>query len=275
MRSAAVGFQCPSCVREGAKSTRSGKAAYGGSRSANPALTSQVLIGLNLVVYVLLLATGGRLSDWVDRLALLPLGRCASTVHAGGFYPGADQATCSTLPRTEWFPGVADGAYHQLLTSMFTHVEIWHIGFNMVALWVLGPQLEAVLGRTRFLGVYLLSGLAGSTLVYWLSAPTSSTVGASGALFGLMGALLVVVIRIRGQVNQVVLWIGLNFVFTVLGRGFISWQGHLGGFLGGVLLATLFIYAPRARRPLWQGLGVALFVALLLVAILARTAALT
>ncbi|MGN6132092.1 MAG: rhomboid family intramembrane serine protease, partial [Nocardioidaceae bacterium] len=190
MRSASVGFQCPSCVAEGARSTRSGRGAYGGVRSDNPTLTTKVLVALNAGVYLLLLVTGGQLSTLVDRLALLPLGRCASTVHAAGFYPGAGQGVCARIPNAVWHPGVADGAYWQLLTSLFTHVEIWHIGFNMVALWVLGPQLEAVLGRARFLGVYLLSGLAGSALVYWLSAPHSSTLGASGAIFGLLGALL-------------------------------------------------------------------------------------
>jgi membrane associated rhomboid family serine protease len=139
---------------------------------------------------------------------------------------------------------------------------------------VLGPQLEAVLGRTRFLGVYLLSGLAGSTLVYWLSAPHSSTIGASGAIFGLLGALLVVVLKVGGQVNQILLWIGLNFVFTFLGGGSISWQGHVGGFVGGALLAALLAYAPRPHRALWQGVGSGAFVVLLALAVAARTAVL-
>jgi membrane associated rhomboid family serine protease len=258
MRSASVGFQCPSCVAEGSRTTRSGRAVYGGSRSSNPALTSQVLIVLNLAVYLLLLATGGGRSPLLYRLALLPR---------------EGVALVEGVPQR--FPGVADGAYWQLLTSMFTHVEIWHIGFNMVALWVLGPQLEAVLGRTRFLIVYLVSGLTGSVLVYWLSAPNTPTLGASGALFGLMGALLVVVFKVRGQVSQVLMWIGLNFVFTLLGRGFISWQGHLGGFIGGVVVATILVYAPRQRRVLWQALGVGLVVVLLLGAVGARTATLT
>ncbi len=274
MRSAAVGFQCPSCVAEGARSTRAGRTAYGGTRSENPALTTKVLIALNAGVYLLLLATGGQLSALVDRLALLPLGRCASTAHSGGFYPGATEAVCARVANTAWFPGVADGAYWQLFTSLFTHAAIWHVGFNMVMLWFLGPQLEAVLGRVRFLTLYLLAGLAGSTLVYWLSPPHSSTLGASGAIFGLLGALLVVVLKVRGPVNQILLWIGINFAFTFLGGASISWQGHLGGFLGGVLLAALMVYAPRAHRSLWQGAGSVAFVVVLALAIAARTAAL-
>ncbi|MGZ4745345.1 MAG: rhomboid family intramembrane serine protease [Oryzihumus sp.] len=259
MRSASVGFQCPSCVKEGARTTRSARAPYGGNRSSNPALTSQVLIALNVAVYLLVLATGGAASAWVDRLALLPEG-------------GLFRFPNGTVHQVN---GVAEGAWWQLVTSMFTHVEIWHIGFNMVALWVLGPQLEAILGRARFLAIYLLSGLAGSALVYWLSGVHAPTIGASGALFGLMGALLVVVVKMRGQVNQIVMWIGLNFAFTVLGRGFISWQGHLGGFLGGVVVAAILVWAPRTRRTVWQAVGLALVAAAIVAAIALRTVALT
>ncbi|MGZ4436694.1 MAG: rhomboid family intramembrane serine protease, partial [Nocardioidaceae bacterium] len=91
----------------------------------------------------------------------------------------------------------------------------------------------------------------------------------------LMGALLVVVVKMRGQVSQIVMWIGLNFAFTVLGRGFISWQGHLGGFIGGVVVAAILVWAPRTRRTLWQAVGLALVAAAILAAIVLRTVALT
>ena len=274
MRSAAVGFQCPSCVKEGARTTRSAQGRFGGAPSSSPMLTAQVLIGLNALVYLLILATGGSASRLIDWLALMPRSRCVSTVHPGSYLPGATEAACRAVHGTAWVPGVGDGAYWQLVTTLFTHVQIWHIAFNMVALWVLGPQLEAVLGRARFLAVYVVSGLTGSALVYWLSDPGSSTVGASSALFGLMGALLILVIRMRGQVNQVVMWIGLNFVFTVLGSGSISWQGHVGGFVGGSALTLLLIYAPRNRRALWQWLAVGLVLVAVVAAVAARTAVL-
>jgi membrane associated rhomboid family serine protease len=276
MRQAAVGFQCPSCVSEGARSTRSGRTAYGGSRSGNPALTSQVLIGINAAVWLLITSTGGAASAWIARLALLPVGRCELADGSGRFLPGFGEAQCAVRPDAlTWFPGVADGAPWQLVTSMFTHVDIWHIGFNMLALWFLGPQLEVAIGRLRFLALYLLSGLAGSALVYWWTPVTTPTIGASGAIFGLMGGLLVVALKVRADPRQLLMWIGLNFVITVLGRGFISWQGHLGGFVGGLLLAAAIVYAPRRRRSLWQGLGIALLAVLLLVVVLARTAALS
>ncbi len=258
MHQAAVGFQCPTCVREGAKSVRSAGTAYGGKRSANPALTSQVLIALNAAVFLLIHATGGNASPWLYRLALLP---------------SSGTAIIDGQPQT--FPGVSDGAWWQLLTSAFTHLDLWHIGFNMVALWVLGPQLEMVLGRLRFLAVYLLAALSGSVLVYWLSAVNTPTIGASGALFGLMGALLVIAHKVHGNVSQLMMWIGLNFLITVVGRAFISWQGHLGGFVGGLLLAAAFVYAPQAGRSRWQLAAAATLSGALLLATAARTAVLT
>jgi membrane associated rhomboid family serine protease len=255
MRPAAVGFQCPSCVHEGSKSTRSGRTAYGGERPGNPALTSQVLIGLNVVVWVLILATGGRASHLVDVLALRPSGT--------GIFDGQAYQLSA---------GVADGAPWQLVTSMFTHIEIWHIGFNMLALWMLGPQLELVVGRLRFLALYFVSGLAGSACVMWFSAWYGQTLGASGAIFGLMGALLVIAVKVRGDVRSLLFWIGANFVITfVLGR-LISWQGHVGGFVGGLLLGAAIVYAPRAHRTRWQLLGVATVAALVAAATLFRIA---
>jgi membrane associated rhomboid family serine protease len=271
MRDASVGFQCPSCVAEGAKSTRSGLAAYGGRRSADPTLTSKVLIGINAAVFLAVLATGGASSWLAARLYLTPLGRCWDAGYTGYFPRATDAAMCATGPDTHWVPGVADGAVWQLVTSAFLHEQIWHIGFNMLALWVLGPQLEAALGRTRFLALYLLSALAGSACVYWLASETSATLGASGAVFGLMGGLLVLALKVRGDVSQLLVWIGINVAITVVGRGFISWQGHLGGLVGGILVAAVIVWAPRARRTPVQVAGLLTIGAVLLALVVART----
>lgn len=261
MRSAAVGFQCPDCVKEGTRSTRSGRTAYGGQVSGNPALTSQVLVGINALVWILVVSTGGAASEWFNRLALLP--RTADFGHPSGAVEHVRGVASS---------GFGDGgAYWQLATSMFTHIEVWHIGFNMLALWMLGPQLELALGRARFLALYLLSGLAGSACVYWLSAEFSQTLGASGAIFGLMGALLVIALKVGGDVRSLAGWIGVNFVITFLFASFISWQGHLGGFLGGVLIGALLAFAPRQRRNELQLLGLGVFAVLLVLVILARS----
>jgi membrane associated rhomboid family serine protease len=272
MRDAAVGFQCPSCIAEGKKQTRSGRTPYGGLRPSRQGVVSMTLIGINVAVWLLIMATGAAQSRWVERLSLIPDGQCSAG--RGGYYPGITDATLCNGVGGNWFDGVATGAPWQLLTSMFTHVEILHIGFNMVALWILGPQLEMVLGRVRYLSLYLLSGLVGSALVYWFAGTTSATLGASGAIFGLMGALLVLALKVRADVNQLLMWIGLNFAFTLFGSG-ISWQGHLGGFLGGAALAAILAYAPRQRRTAWQAAGFGAVALLVVIALLARTAALT
>jgi membrane associated rhomboid family serine protease len=252
MRDAAVGFQCPTCVAEGARSTRQGRTAYGGTRSGNPALTSIVLIAMNFGVWLAITLGGGFNSRLFDWLALRPKGLCVVGPQAAYDIDGLSCPMGGSL-----VPGFSDGAYWQVVTSMFTHVEIWHIAFNMLALWFLGPQLELAIGRARFLALYFLSGLAGGVLVLYAGPEYGGTHGASGAIFGLMGALLVVAIKVRGNVRMIAMWLVLNLVITVTFPG-ISWQGHLGGFVAGVLVALVLVYAPRQHRAAWQlaGLGV-------------------
>lgn len=231
------------------------------------------LIGLNVAVWLLLQVTGGGSSPFLTRLALMPVGRCVPVGEPGSYFPGADRAQCLTQAGMNWIPGVADGAFWQLATTMFTHLEPLHIGFNMLALWFLGPQLEQMLGRGRFVVIYLISGLTGSSLVYWLSSPGSITLGASGAIFGLMGTILVVALKLRGDVNQILIWLGINAAITFLGGSYISWQGHLGGFIGGVAVAALIAYTPR-RDSHYAAIGMTSWTFLLLVADAARTLAL-
>ena len=275
MRDAAVGFQCPSCVSEGAKQTRSGRTAYGGARSGNPALTSMALIATNVAVWLAILATGWQSSNLIGRLALVPKGMCES-LGSDGYYPTAvSERLCSlgTQGDGSWVPGVADGAYWQLITSQFVHVQAWHIAGNMLALWMLGPQLEAALGRTRFLALYLLSGLAGSVAVLWLSGAGGYTLGASGAIYGLFGAYAVIVHKVGGDLRSIGALLAIN-VFITFAVPHISWQGHLGGLLGGIAIAAVLVYSPRARRAQVQALGLLGLFALLVVLIVLRIAAL-
>ena len=172
MRDAAVGFQCPECVAEGAKSTRSGRTAYGGLRPTNASITSGVIIGDQ---------RRGLAGDRRHRRVRQPDLRLARAAprrpvcrSGGGYYPNVPTRR---LPgdrrRLTGSPGVADGAYWQLLTNAFIHVEVWHIAFNMLAIWILGPSSSWLIGRTRFLALYLLSALAASALVYWAAGETS------------------------------------------------------------------------------------------------------
>jgi membrane associated rhomboid family serine protease len=268
MRPAAVGFQCPECVKEGARSTRAGRTAYGGLRPTDASRTSMVLIAVNVGVWIAVLATGGQGGRLLDWLVLRTQSLCA--VPGGG---GADVGrTACERAGGDYLPGVVDGAYWQLVTSMFSHVQPWHIGFNMLALWVLGPQLELAVGRVRFLALYFVSGLAGGALVLWLGPEYSlgGTLGASGAIFGLMGALCVVALKVGGDVRGVLTWIGINFVFTFLIAN-ISWQGHVGGFIAGTAIGAILVYAPRGpRRTALQVVGVSAVALLVLAAIVAR-----
>jgi membrane associated rhomboid family serine protease len=257
MNSASVGFQCPSCVKEGSRSTRQARTPYGGTRVADPRITTFVLIGLNVAVWVLVQATGNRTSTLLDKLSLLP---------ASALYRASDGSIVQVT-------GVSDGAWWQIITSVFTHQQVLHIGFNMVALYFLGPMLEQVLGRTRFLALYLVSGIAGSAAIMLFADPHSQSLGASGAIFGLMGALAVIALKVHGQVQTILMWIGLNLVFTFTVGG-ISWQAHIGGLVTGALLGAVMVYAPRRNRALvqWSATGAVLAVALGLIVV--RAAAL-
>lgn len=269
MRDASVGFQCPTCVDEGKKSTRSGRTAYGGLRPTNASVTSMVLVAINAAVWFAIFATGGSGSRLVDFLGLRPNGLCR--LGPGGF--DVTEAMC-TAQGGEWLPGFADGAYWQVLTSGFTHVAITHILFNMLALWVIGPQLELALGRTRFLALYLLSLLAGSAVVLWASAEFQLTLGASGAIYGLFAALIVVARKVGADMRSLWALIAIN-VFITFAVPNISWQGHLGGFVGGAVVAAILVYAPRGpRRTTFQVCGLVAVAGLLALAMILRAAAL-
>ena len=270
MRDAAVGFQCPDCVKQANKGSRQNRAVYGGERSSDPRLTSFVIIGINALVWLAIAATGGGRSRLVDLLALRPNGYCAP---GDGFVYDQTHPLCAT-PGVREAAGVADGAWWQLMTSVFTHVEIWHVALNMFAVFILGPTLEGIVGRTRFLAVYLISGLASSALVMWLSFEYGATVGASGAIFGILGALLVAARKARLNAQWLVQNLVLGAVITVVGGRMISWQGHLGGFLGGVAAAAIIAYAPQARRSLVQWVGLGILAVVLVVLALVRAASL-
>jgi membrane associated rhomboid family serine protease len=235
MRAAAVGHQCVECVQAGAKTIRQPRTQFGGrERSGTPVIT-YALIAINVFTFVLQISVRGLQS----KLVL-------------------------------WPPAVADGQLYRLVTSGFVHYGAAHLLLNMWALYVVGPPLEMLLGRLRFSALYALSLLGGSALVYLLTF-NAATAGASGAVFGLFGATLVVAKRLNLDLRWVVAVIVVNLVFTFVAPAVssqrISWQGHVGGLVTGALVAAAYVYAPRERRNLIQstvtGVALGVFAALI------------
>ena len=268
---AAVGFQCPECVRIGHSTTRQPRSSFGGLLTrGNHASTSIVLIAINVVVWLAINLTGGNGSKLVEYLALRPLSLCA----AGRFGAWGITHDWCTANGGSFFPGVQGGAYWQLLTSAFTQVTILHIFFNVLNLYILGPQLEQVMGRARYLTVFLLSAIGGSVGFYLIGPETGSAIGASGAVFGLMGAFVVLAIRSRAQIQGMLVWIGINFAYGLFVSG-IAWQAHLGGFITGAAATAVLAYAPRKNRSNIQWAGLAAVAVVLVVLTVVRTAALS
>ena len=251
MRSASVGFQCPDDVAAGAKSVRQPRTAFGGRLSGDTSRVSIALIGLNVAVFVLgLLAGQGEL-----RLRFANL--------AGPVLIGDELA------------GVADGELYRLITAAFLHAGLLHLALNMFALASLGPVLESALGRSRFLVLYLLSALGGSTLSFLLAEPNTVGVGASGAIFGLFGAFYVVARRLGGDTRSILTLLVINLVIT-FAVPIIDWRAHLGGLVTGALVAAAFALAPRgARRTAVQAAACVAIALALLVAVAVRSQALT
>jgi len=171
---------------------------------------------------------------------------------------------------------VASGDWYRLISSAFLHEPLntgfgfLHIGFNMWALYVVGPPLERMLGPVRFLGVYFVSALGGSVLYYLLvplNAPAA--IGASGAIFGLFGAWFVLSRRLRINASMVVGLIVINLVISFIVPG-IAWQDHIGGLICGAALTAAYVYAPRANRTLIQLVATIGLVALLILGVVLR-----
>ena len=229
---AAVGFQCPECVSEGNKGVRQARTAFGGSVAGDPGVVSKVLIAINVVAFVLQQTVAGFTSRFYD-IGLFP-------------YPEVTDSI-----------GVADGEVYRLLTSAFLHGGLVHLLLNMYAIYLFGPHIEAALGRARFIALYLLSALGGSAVSYAFSAPDQPSLGASGAVFGLLGAFIVINRRLGRDTSGVLVLLAINFAYGFLVPR-IDWRAHLGGLVVGALVALAMAYAPRERRTLLQAGGTVL-----------------
>jgi membrane associated rhomboid family serine protease len=233
MRPASVGFQCPECVAEGRRTVRQARTVYGGrAHPGSVGLITRILIGINVAVFVVTASSGANVfsgdpgkSTVYARFALIPV-------------------------------AVAHGQWYRLFTAAFLHYGLPHIFFNMFALYLVGPQLEAVLGRLRFITLYVLAGVGGGLLSVALGPLGEQAAGASGAIFGLFGALYIVARHLNLQTGGIAVTIAANLVFTFAVSN-IDWRGHIGGLVTGTAVALAFAYAPRgAAHARLQAAGV-------------------
>lgn len=236
-RPAAVGIQCVDCVSEQSRDGRSSVTTFGG-RASNPGVATKVLIGICVVVFVGQLVRPSLTTD------------------------------------LEFAPVVGWSEPWRVVTAAFLHSpgNFLHIAFNMLCLWQIGPYLEQLLGRARFVAVYLISAIGGSAGVVLLAAAPpalltnaqvndypswfTGVVGASGAVFGLFGALLVLNRHLGRSTAGIGVTIVLNGVLGFVIPG-IAWQAHLGGFLTGIACAgaVALLNTPARRRFVWPALA--------------------
>ncbi len=198
-----------------------------------PGLVTRALIAINVVVFIVTATSGANVltgntgkSTIYDRFALIPI-------------------------------DVAHGQWYRLVTAAFLHYGILHIGFNMFALWSVGPQLEAALGRLRYLVLYLLAGIGGGLLSLAIGPPFEQAAGASGAIFGLFAAFYVVARHLNLNAGPIATTIAINLVIT-FSLSNIDWRGHVGGLVVGGAVAAVYAFAPRGpSRDRLQAAGVA------------------
>lgn len=208
------------CLAGSARAVPRWRNVAGASRTGKPVIVPALIVA-NVAIFVLTVVTAGSLnrnsaSPWFAEGALVPA-------------------------------LVANGEYWRIVTSGFLHVGPLHLAFNMFALWIIGREVEAVLGRARFVAVYGVALLGGAAAVMLLSNPLGPTAGASGAVFGMMGALFVLLRRLKLPAGQVIGVIAINVVisFTIPQ---ISWQGHLGGLVFGAAVTAALVYLAAGAR---------------------------
>lgn len=234
---AAVGVQCPQCVREGSRAVRAKTTMTGAKVTDGRPVVTMTIIGICVVMFVAQLVLG-----W-------------------------DKFTSELV----FAPSRAQAEPYRFITGAFLHAAsggwLVHILFNMMALWAIGPQLESMLGRWRYIVLYLLAAIGGNVSVLMFSSIQSGTwnvgtLGASGAIFGLFGALVPVIRKVGGDMRSIYGLIGINLVIGFIVPN-VSWEGHLGGLITGMALGYLFVRAPKDKRMLYSAGGSVLVFAIL------------
>lgn len=244
---ASVGFQCRACITEGKANQRAPRSTTGARIGQRPVITF-ALIGINVLIFLM---TAIQAKSGVD-------------LNSSQIY--LDGLLAPTL--------VASGQFWRLLSGGFLHASVTHIALNMLSLYFLGVAMERILGRARFLVVYLLALLGGSAAVMLFASPLTPTIGASGAIFGLMGGLVVVFRRFRYDMKQLLFVLAINLYLSFQLSG-ISWQGHIGGLVVGAAITAAMVYPPQVIRKKAQiGAAIGLLV-LIVVVVLVRDTQIT
>lgn len=238
MVSAPVGFQCPECVRAAQAQSREARTISGGAIHRDSALVTKILVAINVIIWLVNEALGGRLFDTYQM--------------QGGAVALSD----------EWY---------RLVSSAFLHTGFPHLALNMLALWFVGAAVEERLGRWRYLTVYLLSALGGSVLSYAVDSPGLASVGASGAVFGVFGALFALSVKLKFDLGGLIALILINVVIGFVPGLHINWRAHLGGLIVGALLTTVMVYAPQRTRFLWSAVASVLIFVVLVGVTVARS----
>ena len=242
LREAPVGFQCTDCVHAGGVEQRRqhrgyqeagfGQRTVFGARLSQSVLVTQVILAVNVLVFVATVVQAGSLTN----------NDLSSLFQYGSLYGDA------TMGHGEWW---------RVLTNGFLHYGPIHIAVNMFSLWMMGRSLEQVCGRGRYLALYFVSMLGASAAVLLFGNPTEfpGTAGASGALFGLMGAYGVTVLKLRLNPTGLIVTLALN-AFITFGIPGISIYGHVGGLVTGALVTVALLYAPQVNQARWQAVGI-------------------
>jgi len=244
----AVGVICPECMKQQrATAPRTKPAILTRMTGAAAPVVTYAIIGICIVVFILqsLPGIGGTVTDALRYAGIYSYRTGAQVPVTGGLMVGSFEP---------W----------RMFTSIFAHASIIHIALNMYTLWLFGMILEPMLGRVRYLVLFLLSGLAGSLGVLVLTPPNVSVIGASGAIFGMMAAFLIIQRRLGGNATQLLILVGINLVIGFVIPG-IAWQAHLGGLVGGALVGLIYVETRRASR---KNLQIVLLSALTVVMIL-------
>lgn len=229
MRAAPVGHHCPTCVEEARKEFKKGPGRRIAVANAKATSVTAVLLVAIGAVYLLEVIQGGAgsLLTGPNNLVLVKMGASIGLARL----PGGELV------------GIAVGQTWRLFTAMFLHAGLLHLLFNMYALWIFGAFMEAELGRTRFALVYFLTGLAASAASYaFMGDPRTVAVGASGAVFGVFGALVAFNWKRRhtalgaARLRSAIFILLINAFIGFSSGGAIDWRAHAGGFVAGLLM---------------------------------------